>query len=114
MNGLAVHSANGSTSSCHTDTTAAAAAASKLSAAAVGPAKALRHCWSNAAVLPASATESWICYVALVVLLPATLVINALGTPLHWRLVLIAAVPAAVILVLECVYLKVGMGCFGC
>lgn len=67
----------------------------------------LRQCWGNAGVLPASATEAWICYIALAVFFPSTLLIKALGVSLHWRLVLTAAVPAAVVLVLEAVYCKV-------
>jgi hypothetical protein len=67
----------------------------------------LRQCWGNAGVLPASATEAWICYVALAVFFPSTLIIKALGFGLHWRLVLTAAVPAAVVLALEATYSKV-------
>jgi hypothetical protein len=70
----------------------------------------LRQCWGNAGVLPASATEVWICYVAMAVFFPSTLLIKALGVSLHWRLVLTAAVPAAVVLVLEAVYCKVKLG----
>lgn len=70
----------------------------------------LRQCWGNAGVLPASATEAWICYIALAVFFPSTLLIKALGVSQHWRLVLTAAVPAAVVLLLEAVYCKVREG----
>lgn len=79
--------------------TAAGAAASIL--------KPLWQCWGNAGVLPASATEGWICYLALAVFFPSTLIIRALGFSLHWRLVLIAAVPAVIVLSLEALHLKV-------
>lgn len=45
---------------------------------------------------------------ALGVFFPSTLIIKALGFGLHWRLVLTAAVPAAVVLALEAIYSKVG------
>jgi hypothetical protein len=69
----------------------------------------LLQCWGNAGVLPASATEAWICYVAMAVFFPSTLLIRALGVSLHWRLVLTAAVPAIVVLGLEAAYSKVGL-----
>lgn len=94
-----------------TDISANAASRAKAAtAAAASILGSLRQCWGNAGVLPASTTEGWICYVALLIFFPSTLIIRALGVSLHWRLVLIAAVPAAVVLSLEAVYLKV-MGC---
>lgn len=80
---------------------------SPSSTAAANLLRPLRQCWGNAGVLPASATEAWICYVALAVFFPCTLLIKALGVSLEWRLVLTAAVPATVVLGLEAVYCKV-------
>lgn len=76
---------------------------------AAGMFRPLLQCWGNAGVLPASATEAWICYVAMAVFFPSTLLIRALGVSLHLRLVLTAAVPAIVVLGLEAVYSKVGL-----
>lgn len=76
---------------------------------AAGMFRPLVQCWGNAGVLPASATEAWICYVAMAMFFPSTLLIKALGVSLHWRLVLTAAVPAVVVLGLEAAYSKVGL-----
>jgi hypothetical protein len=76
---------------------------------AAGMFKPLLQFWNNAGMLPASATEAWICYVAMAVFFPSTLLIRALGVSLHWRLVLTAAVPAVVVLGLEAAYSKVGL-----
>jgi hypothetical protein len=103
MSSLPVHT----TSASGSDTEHKAAS----STAAANLFRPLQQCWGNAGVLPASATEAWICYVALAVFLPATLLIKALGVSLEWRLVLTAAVPATVVLALEAVYCKASKQC---
>jgi hypothetical protein len=55
--------------------------------------------------MPPSVTQAWICYAGLAAFFPTLLAIRGLGAPLEWRLVLAAAVPAAVVAGLEAAYL---------